>query len=764
MQSLASESQATAGGEGLRSITSEQLEAFYLQHYRPENLVIALAGDTTAGKLIEVQKLFGGFGVKQEDKPAPAIKGKPATEPPVKEPGKDKPQTELQTADRTPAVPAPPRLRYLADRGDINESIVSVGFRVPGRTSKEWPAIEALSAIIGQGRASRLGRLLVDEMMVASRVSSGSVALAGSGLLTIQAHIAPDDKGAAIDNAESALFRELDRLRRETPSESEMARARAVLEKQFIDRSDTFLDRAYEIARAEASGNFRAAVNYREIIRGVTPRDVQQAAARYLTLEGALIHEFEPYQAPLRAFTDESFATTVRTWAPALAQSVAENQVKEADPKLWIAPVTRGAERTLNEQAALESIQPLAVKDFSTYNGPRAYVREDHTLPKVTIAILFQGGRLLEEQSTSGTTEMMLRAMLYGTARQAPAQLQQELEQLGADVEMIVEPDFFGYNISVLSQSAERALRIVRDLIEEPAFRDEDIARARLAQTGAIRNARDNTRVRAKELMLQAVFPGHPYSLPPHGREEVLAKLDAEQLSEWHARLIKRQLPLVVIVGDTNGSALVSGQLAEGFRRRDLDKSLPAKVAQAGKPGDRSEQRLREHTMLSIGYAGPGVEGNDLPAIELLSAAIVEDQSFGPATAFGHDALFTSSVAYIQMPVAPDDEQRARAALASELERMSRSGLSANEMTSARHAAHALYTHRLQTHKARALAYARAVLYQRPAGEVDSLIEQAAKLTPEDVKRVASLYFKPSAAFAGIVRGKAAQQPQTTSR
>jgi zinc protease len=772
LQRLATEGQMIIGGEDLRSITPEQLEAFYIQHYKPENLVIALVGDTTAGKLIEVQKLYGSFGVKQEDKSDPGVKSKPAraapradkpaTDPPIKEPGKDKPQAELHMADRTPAVPAPPRLRYMADRGDINESIVSVGFRVPGRKSKEWPAIEALSAIIGQGRASRLGWLLGDEMMIASRVWAGYVALADSGLLTIQMHIAPDDKGAAIDNAEAALFKELDRLRRETPSESEMTRARTFLEKRFVDRSDTYLERAYELARAEVTGNFRAAVDYRELIRGVSPRDVQQAAARFLTLDGALIHEFEPYQAPLRAFTDESFATTVRAWAPTLAQSVAENQVREADPKLWIAPVARGTERTLSEQAALESIEPLAVKDFSTYNGPRAYVREDHTLPKVTVAILFQGGRLLEEQSTSGTTELMLRSMLYGTARQAPAQLQQELEQLGADVELIVEPDFFGYNISVLSQSAERALRLVRDFIEEPALRDADIARALLGQIGAIRNARDNTQVRAKELMLQAIFPGHPYSLPPHGREEVVAKLGAEQLSEWHARLIKRQLPLVVIVGDTNGSALVSGQLAEGFRRRDLDKSLPAKIAQAAKPGDRSEQRLREHTMLSLGYAGPGVEGKDLPTIELLNAAIVEDQNLGPAIAFGHDALLTSSVAYIQMPVAPDDEQRARAALSSELERMSRAGLSATEMASARGAAIALYTHRLQTHKARALAYARAVLYQRPAAEVDSLIEQAAKLTPEDVKRVASIYFKPSAAFAGIVRGKAAQQPQTT--
>ncbi len=740
LRGLASDGEGTIG-ESLRSITREQLDEFYRQYYKPENFIMSMVGDVTAGKLIEVQKLYGRFGVKdkEEVKPDSGAKSKPvqsapridkpATRPSVKQPAKDNIQAEQPAVESPQAAPAPPRLRYLADRGDINQSIVTVGFRVPGRESKEWPALEALSAIIGQGRASRISRLLGDEMRVASRVESSYGALAQSALLAIQMHLAPDDKGATIDNAESSLFRELDRLRRETPSESEMARAKSFLEKRFVDRSEAFLGRAYELASAEAAGNFRAVINYRDIIRSVTARDVQQAAARYLTLDGAFIHEFEPYQAPLRVFTDESFATTVKTWAPELAQSVAENQIKEADPRLWIAPVPTGTERTLNEQAALESIQPLAVRDFSTYNGPRAYVREDHTLPKVTVAILFQGGRLLEEESTSGMTELLLRSMLHGTARRTSSQLQQELEQLGADVELIVEPDFFGYNVSMLSQTAERALRMVRDFIEEPALRDEDISRARLAQIGAIRNARDNTQARAKELMLQATLPGHPYSLPPHGREEIVAKLGAEQLAQWHARLIKRQLPTVIIIGDTNGSAMVSGQLAEGFRRRDLDDSLPAKVAQAAKPGDRVEQRLREHTSMSIGFAGPRIEGNDLPAIEMIKAAmigpggrltgeLIDKQNLALEIALGHDTMFTSSVAYVHLMVAPDSEQRARAAISSEFERLARAGLGADELAGARGAATAFNLHRLQNHKERALAYARAVLYLRPAAEV----------------------------------------------
>ena len=241
----------------------------------------------------------------------------------------------------------------------------------------------------------------------------------------------------------------------------------------------------------------------------------------------------------------------------------------------------------------MESIQPLPVKDFSTLNGPQAYVREDHSQPKVTVTLFFQGGRLVEDDSTGGITELMLRSMLYGTVRRTPDQIAQELDQLGAEVEIVVEPDFFGFVLSVLSRNADRALKILHDVTEDPAFRDDDIQRARLAQIAEIRSERDSSLARAKVLLDQAMWPGHSYSLPSHGREEVITKITSDQLKEWHARAVKRQLPLAVIVGDTNGSALVSSQLAEGFRRRDLDKTLQVKVPQP-KVGEKAESRRRE--------------------------------------------------------------------------------------------------------------------------------------------------------------------------
>src|SRR5205085_689058 len=172
--------------------------------------------------------------------------------------------------------------------------------------------------------------------------------------------------------------------------------------------------------------------------------------------------------------------------------------------------------------------------------------------------LLFQGGRVMEDEATSGITELMLRSMLMGTPRRLSAQLANEWDQLGAEIEIVTELDFFGYVLSVPSRNADRALRLLRDVIEEPAFRDTDTQRARIMQIGAMRRSLDTGDERARELMRQAMWPGHPYALPPHGREDSVAKITEEQLRAWHERTVKRQLPQAFIVGDTSGSALVS--------------------------------------------------------------------------------------------------------------------------------------------------------------------------------------------------------------
>ena len=768
--------------DALRSLTREQLVEFYRSHYRPDNLIISVAGDvSTFNTLVEIQQAYGDFGARPAKPAEQNVKGPEVVKPKAsaarpsvsasdnqQQPAKPDASSAEKPATVKPWVATDPaRLRYAADRADIRQSIESVGFHVPGAESKDWPAIEVLTALTGQGRASSLARSMVDGQIVANRIESNYLALAGAGLLTVQVWSAKDSReGSSIDKAESALFKELDRLRRETPAEGEMARAKTLLEKSFLDKTALYSGRARALARAEAAGvGYRVALDYRTRIRSVSAEDVQRVAAKYLTLANTSIHEYEPLSAVARTFDADTFATTVTAWAPGFAQPVESAAVRAADPTLSLAPVAQGSDRPPDRQAMLESNQPLPIKDFSTLNGPKAFVREDHSQQTVTVAILFQGGRLVEDATTSGTTELMLRSVLYGTPRRTFSQVTQELEQLGAEVRIVVEPDFFGFVLNALSRNADHALKLLRDMIEEPAFRDDEVGRARLAQIASIRDARDSSFTRSRELLLQALFAGHPYSLPPHGREDVVAALTSEKLLDWYSRAVKRQLPLAIIAGDTDGSALVSSQIAEGFKRRDVDAAIQVRTPQPGTAGEKTESRRREQTTIAVGTAGPRAESGDLTAVHLFESVMNEEggrllrelrdkQNLISTTALCDEAMFVGGVIASYTATSPENEQRARTALLAELERLARGGLPPDELASARALAATSRIALLQSQSQHVLEYARVIFYRpQAAAEVDNFTEQASKVTAEDLKRVASTYLKVAAACAGVVRG-----------
>jgi zinc protease len=771
----------SASETNLRSMTIEQLAAFYQAHYRPDKLIISVVGDvSTFDTLVSIEQLYGAFGIKpntpnEAKNRVPSATSKGTASPARARPSgisSDQPQANPGAAQVNssptpkPESSAQPKVRYASDRFDITQSIVSLGFRVTGASSKDWQALEVLSALAGQGRASRLAGSLIEGQMLANRIETACVAIAGDGLFTVQICPVSESRDAgAIDRAESSLFKELDQLRRILPTDSEVARAKTVLEKRLVDETGTYLGRARTLARAEAAGmEFQLALDLRARIRAVTAEDIRRVAAKYLTLGNTSIHECEPLSAPARTFDGNSFATTVSTWAPGFADAVDTAVARSAEANAAVPVVAQGAERSPEQRMLMESVQPLPVRDFSTLNGPKAFVREDHSQPKVTIAILFQGGRLIEDAQTSGTTELMLRSILYGTARRSFAQVTQELEQLGADVQLIVEPDYFGFILSSLSRNADRALRLVREAIEEPAFRDDDIAIARLAQLSSIRGARDSSAGRSNELLLQALFPGHTYSLPSHGREEVIATLTSETLRDWHQRVIKRQIPVAIVVGDTDGSALVSSQIAEGFKRRDADTVTQVKVPKGATPTEKIEQRRRDQTTIAIGFAGPKADSSDVMAVELIEAALdleggsllreLRDNQNLVSIAHVEDIDMFAGGAIVACEVtAPDNESRARAALLSEFQKIAKGGLTTEDLASARALLATLRVARLQSQTEHAIAYARAIFYQRQATDADTFVDRLSKVTAEDIKRVSSAYFKASAASAGVVRG-----------
>jgi len=221
---------------------------------------------------------------------------------------------------------------------------------------------------------------------------------------------------------------------------------------------------------------------------------------------------------------------------------------------------------------------------------------------------------------------------------------------------------------------------------------------------------------------------------------------------------------VALLVGDTDGSALVSEGIPGEFKRRDLADTIKARMPERPSNSEKTEQGECPVTIQYLGFPGPKRESNDLPAIELIQESLngtgggfeedlVYKQGAGWAVEFGYRAMATSGVMYAGIESAPDDRQPARAATMSKLQQISANGLSGGDLQAARDLAVTSTLHALAGQELRALTYAEALYSRREASYVDSLPDAVANVTAADVKRVAAAYFKPSGFSVGMVQG-----------
>ena len=750
------------------SFTAEQVQAFYHRFYNPANTVITIVGDVFSLQALgQIQLQFGGFakvgaGVSQGQGSKPAA--------PAKQPAADQ-------FSPGPEEPAQTGLRYSNTRKDISQSYVTIGYRLPDFGPdkdglKDLATLEVLASVLGAGKGSRLwqglreGQASRDKLSVAFETSADLMILPGSnqrasGLLAISMIVDKD----RIDRAEAEYFREMERFRRELLSEGELQRARVMLEKSQIDRISVFESEADEISRYQIQlGDYRVLDYLPARIRAVTPQDIQQAAAKYMTLANTTVHELEPANAQARTFSPEKFAELVVTFAPAAAQPIKPEEVK---PAVVLKTFPQGAERSgyVEAQNVIVASVPVPLKDFSVLRGPRAFVREDKSQPRLAVSVLFQGGRLLEDQTSSGMTELMLRNMLKSTTSRKSDLIALELENYGGRIEIVNEPDFYGFTLDVLSRNAEPAIKLLLDIIENPFFDKNELTTERDALLAEAGRRMDADQTRAEDLMWESLYPGHPYGLPRFGIPGVIKSATDTNLEEWHAKTIRKQFPIVMLVGDTDGSALVSKIFSDGLRREEVDKTLKVNIPTTlPTAADKIEQRLRSMTSQSIGIRVMGqsiTSFNDLYALEMLGNIAScgkpsEELEWKDNPASGVTirlAQRLASGAFVaQLSTLPENEQKAKEILIAELQKLAGSIPDDNDFETGRNASIGRYAISLQSHPLRALEYARAIIFGRKPSEVEAQPDAIRSIRKTDIRRMAESILKSAQPGRGVVR------------
>jgi predicted Zn-dependent peptidase len=158
---------------------------------------------------------------------------------------------------------------------------VDVAFKAVAGNTKDFYALQVLSAALQSGQSSRLYQKLVKEKEMVTNVNGFMDEKRGIGALYTSATLRP---GIKTEDVEAAIYAEIERLKKEPIADWELQKAKNTTRRNFINGLQSSLNRAVTMGQYTVYYNEPNLMNTRlDKVSAVTKEDVQRVANQYLS-------------------------------------------------------------------------------------------------------------------------------------------------------------------------------------------------------------------------------------------------------------------------------------------------------------------------------------------------------------------------------------------------------------------------------------------------------------------------------------------------
>ena len=481
--------------EDLNAASLEDVQEWFKSYYGAANAVIAIAGDINPQEVHKkVLKYFG-------DIPSgPTIARQEVNIP---DHGMD---TYEVYEDRVP------------------ETRILFGWNTPQFGDREDIHFDLISAILTNGKNSRLYKKLVYEDQTASSVVSYQGSNEISSVFVTWANV---KSGQDADNVQKVLQSEIDKLIQEGPNEAELKRVKADYFARFLkglERIGGFGGVSDKLASNETY--FGDADYYKTVLKYVEDasiEDLKATAQKWLTRgkHTLVCNPFPEYS------VEES--TVDRSKLPEFGTPKSSKF-----PELERAKLSNGMEIVLAKRTGV---------------------------PTVVMNLMFDAGYKTDYIASPGTASLAMNLMDEGTEDLNSLQINEQLQLLGASLYTFSNQDNSNVYLNTLKPSLDASIDLFADVVLNPSFPQKEFDRLKSEQINNIKKEKSQPFSMALRVMNKYLYgEGHPYSNPYTGTgyEETVEKISREDVLKFYKTWIKPNNATLVVTGDVEMKALKS--------------------------------------------------------------------------------------------------------------------------------------------------------------------------------------------------------------
>jgi zinc protease len=437
-----------------------------------------------------------------------------------------KAKVEKYFGDIPPGPPIAKVATWVAPMSGIKRSVMED--RVPqARVYKVWNVppigtpdhdmLDVATSVLSTGKSSRLYKRLVYDDQSATDVAAFIYSKEIGSQVIVQATVKPGGELAAV---EKAVDEELARFLGGGPTAEEVERAKTGLYADLVrglERIGGFGGKSDVLATGFVyTGDPHAYKKMMTNVLAATPEQVKQVAAKWLS-QGSYVLEVRP------------FAT--------------------------LAAGAAGADRSAFPDAGTPPAPAFPAYQTATLsNGLKVIVAERPAIPVVELNLLVNAGYAADAGGAPGTASLAMNMLDEGTATRTALQISDELERLGASLNVGSNLDASFVTLSALKGNLDASLALFADVVLNPSFPAADFERLKKQQLARIQREKVTPNSMGLRVLPQLLYgPGHAYAVPftGSGTEAAVAALAREQLQAFHATWFKPNNATLVAVGAT---------------------------------------------------------------------------------------------------------------------------------------------------------------------------------------------------------------------
>ncbi len=241
--------------------TLEEVKEFYYRFYAPNNAVLAITGNISFDEVVRLaQKWFAPIPARQVLKSVI-------------------PQEPKQTV-----------MRRMEVERKVPVDALYMAFHTCCRLHPDYYATDMLSDLLANGSSSRLIARLVKEQQIFSQIDAYITGSTDAGLLLITGKPV---KGVTLQQAEDAVWKELETFRCTLPDKQELEKVKNRYEAEYTFKSTNFLNNAVNMAYFELLCQAENVNEETTHYHAVTPDDIRRVATQLFRQENCSVLHYK---------------------------------------------------------------------------------------------------------------------------------------------------------------------------------------------------------------------------------------------------------------------------------------------------------------------------------------------------------------------------------------------------------------------------------------------------------------------------------------